>query len=371
MTLRLVLGLICSAYFVFPLFSVAREASEPAAQLLDSGALVAETSIWWIDSSRVLFHGYDQNQGREQSKPIHKDQFRFYLWDIRSNQLTSVARRVSNIICATEQGVAFYAIRGNSDSEWTLFAGRFGSEKDTGVTREQVNSRQAWINPVTCDVHKEPPEWVRLAPKYDDVRFLAAVKPMKDEHGFIYVAPGGTNSGVNRGEYEVILYRESDKKRVMLFQHSDSNARGAVLRLSYVPFMDKYLLSGTTKLVGEGIAPAWLVSPHGDVEYIAPANVPTPGADRYLLTKAGLVFPYLRTKDRLDTTINGLWLIRQGRIERVVVGITRGTTVAPNGCRIAFSHAIHHQAYYDGLENLRRGEVGYTTLKMADLCTLD
>lgn len=345
------------------------ESKRLSVKLKDSEALVEESTIRWLDNTRVFFRGYDQNRIREAGQPIHTNQFSFHIWNVRSSRLTHVDRKMSSLLCVAEGKVAFYAPNPEKPSDdWVLFVGKYGSEKNTRVTRQEVNSRQAWLNPLSCEIHKTEPPWVRLAPTYDDVKFLAATKPMKEEHGFIHVAPGGTNSGVKQGAYEVILYRAADGKKITLFQHSDDNARGVALRLTYVPFIDKYLLAGTTKLVGEGIAPAWLISPSGNVDAIAPTRVPTPGADSYLPTKIGLLYPYVRTSNRLDTTVNGLWLIRGRQIQRIVVGMVRGGTVSPDGCRVAFSHAIHHQAHYGGLENLNKGEAGYTTLKMVDLC---
>lgn len=368
--LRFAIGVITSLLIGYTVQGNGSETKNFSADLTDSDALVDDIPMWWIDNHRVFFRGYDQKQRRDSEQPIYTNQYSFYIWDTRSNRLKRVDRPMSNLQCVNEGRVAFYAPDPEqTNGDWVLYVGKYGSEKNTKISRQEINARRAWLNPVSCRIHKTEPPWIRLAPRFDDVRFLAATKPMKEEHGFIYVGPGGSNSGIKQGEYEVVLYRAQDGKNVTLFQHSDDNARGIVLRLSYVPFIEKYLLAGTTKLIGEGIAPAWFVSSSGDVEPITPSKVPTPGADNYLPTRVGLIYPYIRVTDRLDISVNGIWLIRGDQIERIVVGIVRGSIVSPDGCRAAFSHAIHHQAHYEGLASLRRGGFGYTTLKMVDLCS--
>ncbi len=342
---------------------------EANVKLIDSNALVDDTSLQWLDNRQVFFRGFKQGGALNDRKPIRTNLYSLHIWDVVSNRLTRVSRMMSNLLCASDGNVAFYAPDPKLPTgDWVLFVGKYGSERNTGITRQAVNSHRAWLNPISCETHTTEPLWIKLSPSYDNVKFLAATKPMKENHGFIHVAPGGTNSSTKQGEYEVIFYRASDGKKITLFQHSNDEARGVALRLSYVPFIDKYLLSGSTKLVGEGIAPAWLISPTGNVQAISPATVPTPGADNYLLSKAGILYPYTRIAGRLDTTLSGLWLIRGREVERVIVGIVRGPVVSPDGCKVAFSHAIHHQAHYGGLENLSKGEAGYTTLKMIDLC---
>ena len=337
--------------------------------LLDSNALVSDLSIWWIDDRRVFFQGYDQNKKSQSGGPWTRDLYAFYVWDTQSNKLARLEKPMSNLVCVNGGLVAYFAPdTGAPTSDWVLYIGKWGQEKKTSVTRSDINAKRVRLNPVSCRVHETDPEWAQFDKVDEDVRFMWAVKPLREEHGFLRVARGGEISGERKGTYELALYSPTRRNPISLLQHSDDRARGLGLRVAYVPFLRNYLLQGTPSTLNRDITPAWLLSPTGELRSIAPATSPTPGIDDYFPVKDGVLFPYTSVTDHIDTSMIGAWLIRKSGIDRLVAGVVQNLAVAPSGCRVAFSHAIHWKAHYDGLASLRQGGRGYTTLKMLDLC---
>jgi len=330
-------------------------------RLFDSNALLSDSAtIWWLDDHRLFFLGQDQGKNKT-AKTWKVEDYQFLVLDLQKNKISPVNRQMTDLLCAEAGKVAFFALDpASNQGDWVLHIGVFGAEKATRVTRKDLSVRRAWLNAVSCRLHRSEPPWVRFANETG----LDAL-PLKEEHGFLYVGPGGIVSGHKQTDYEIVL-RSPDGRQTVVAQHNNPNGRH--LKASYVPFLRQYVINGTRSNLDKDIAPGWLMTPGGKAEEIALHRPPVPSIYLYRPTRIGVWISASDPMRATDDSAQGAWVIQDSFAKRIVSGVVRQEAVSPNGCKIAFSHASSWKAHYDGIRNLREGGIGYTTLKVANVC---
>jgi hypothetical protein len=135
--------------------------------------------------------------------------------------------------------------------------------------------------------------------------------------------------------------------------------------VNYLPFADKYLVSGISNSTSN-LPPAWYLKPNGDVERIVVPIGPWNSA-KYFGVRPGLFLVSGNAKGIDDPGYAGGYLVAGGSINKVASGNLRQLSVSPDGCRLAFIFSRSQKDQAAGYRAWKDGSPG-NTVHMLDLC---
>ncbi len=327
--------------------------------LLDSG-IEADSSAGtpgpvWIDNDRVVFFGEDPRK-RIPGKPLagpssgprspnsQEDQF---VWNTTQNSLRRTPRLMSNL-CAHKGMVSFVTEEPPKSRNRFWYYGPWGKEKK----HTYLDIHWYWRNPHSCKYYDIEPAWKRWARERQ-----RATAPLLESHGFIDL---GAITTTDRSRW--ILVVPGDPPSQVPIKSLWGALQPEVPR-TYVTHEDAYTFSSSRKPVD-----GYLLKGNGDLFKAAFPQDSPPSNGAMLYTKKGFFYYSLATKNDRDTSTIGGYLLEGEKLTRVVVGTLFAPGVSPDGCKLAFGHAVSDKAHYDGIAARQRGGLGNTTVKMINVC---
>lgn len=287
----------------------------PPYKMVDSGFPVDVVSkdIYWVDDTRVLFRGvvlatYDRGLRAA------------YVWDTRQNKVEPYSDSQKGLASfCSHNGYVSYIWQGK------LYAGMFGSE---------VQVPGSYRNPHSCKPYADRPP----------------AMPLLEEHGWLDVS----------GPSTIVLRRDGNSPGV------ETSIPKQPIEVRYLPWAKQYLVIGKSEANAK-TAPAWYLRPDGSsTEVKWPAGEWQASPD-YLATRMGLLV-WARQGADPKTALYGHFLLRGGVATRIAQGnYWKGTSVSPDGCKIAFRHALNRDDEKRGYAEWKAGRPA-NTLRMIDVC---
>jgi len=287
----------------------------PPYTMVDSGFPVDVVSkdIYWIDDDRVLFRGV--LLGSERGLLVMAQ-----VWDTKQNKVDAYGNSQKGLqsFCANN-GYVSYMWQGK------LYAGTFGSEVEIQAARR---------NPYSCKPSAAAPAGV----------------PLLDEHGWLDVS----------GSHVVL--RNSTAAAV----ETAIPKQAGPIEVAYLPWAKQYLVTGNAGANAK-TQPAWYLRPDGSTTEVKWPAGEWQAASLYLATRQGLLV-WARQGADPKTAVYGHFLLRGGVATRIAWGYYwRGTSVSPDGCKIAFRHAVNREDEKRGYAEWKAGRTA-NTLRMIDVC---
>lgn len=331
---------------------------EPRYPIKDSKIpLDEQTHPVWLNNSQVIFMGYELDPANppKQVGLAWEIPRGVYVWDLEKG---TAARDHNwdgtNSWCVSGEVRSYHRLRPGTGKGYDLVEGRVGEE--------QVLSLPAkWSNRISCrHYYTSLPYW---RPEGKKTRSI----PLREEHGYLDF---GLPSRADPSKASPVLLYPPDQKNPKPLPFTGEQAR---FHIAYFEFADVYLLEGQRETTYA--TRIWLLKPDGTV---TKALEPTGkawermGWGGYYLTKKGLFLSGGRG-DYASVGTRGGYLIRSAgeTPSRLIAGSVRSEAVSPDGCKVAFVHALHSQAEADSVKALREGKPGTRTLQMIDLCIGD
>ena len=160
----------------------------------------------------------------------------------------------------------------------------------------------------------------------------------------------------------MVLFRDAKSPAVDI---SIPRQSGPV-EVQYIPWAKQYLVIGNAG-PGAKTYPAWYLRPDGSTTEVKwPAGEWQASAD-YLATRRGLLV-WARQGADPKAYVYGHFLLLGGVATRIAHGnYWKGTTVSPDGCKIAFRQALNRDDEARGYWEWKAGRVA-NTLRMIDVC---
>ena len=314
-----------------------------------------QTHPVWLNNSQVIFMGYELDQANppKQVGLAWEIPRGVYVWDLEKG---TAARDhnwdETNSWCMSGEFRSYHRLRPGTEKTYDLVEGKVGEE--------QVLSLPAkWSNRISCRHYYTPlPYWRHEGKKTRSI-------PLREEHGYLDF---GLPSRADPSKASPVLLYPPDQKNPKQLPFTGEQVQ---FHIAYFEFAGVYLLEGHRETTYA--TRIWLLKPDGTV---TKALEPTGkswermGWGHYQLTKHGLFLVGGKGKyDQVGTT--GGYLLADDEPKRLIPGFVRNASVSPNGCKIAFVHALHSQAEADSVKALRQGKPGTRTLQMIDLCKGD
>ena len=284
----------------------------PPYTMVDSGFPVDVVSkdIHWIDDDRVLFRGV--LLGSERGLLVTAQ-----VWDTKQNKVEPYGNSQKGLqsFCGNN-GYVSYLWQGK------LYAGTFGNE---------VEIPDSQRNPHSCKPGALPG------------------LPLLEEHGWLDV------SGSN-----IVLQRNSTAIETAIPKQAGP------IEVAYLPWAKQYLVTGNAGASAK-TQPAWYLRPDGSATEVKwPAGEWQASSD-FLATRMGLLVWARRGADP-KTALYGHFLLRGGIATRIAYGnYWKGTSVSPDGCKIAFRQALNREDEKRGYAEWKAGRPA-NTLRMIDVC---
>lgn len=312
--------------------------------------------INWIDNDRVLFKGVVLGTYKEHGPyPPNYSGYGLletaYIWDVKKNEVTPYGN--------SQKGLRnFCGHKGYVSYEWEgkIYAGKFGEEKEVPNVTAFV-----WRNRFSCKVHPDGGEFL----KWREKNKRHAIQ-LLEEHGWLDGGPAIGTAPMEefRKPRNLILYKDarSAGKEIPIPVRVNNHTRV----IAYLPWVDQYLVKGDW---GNSLKvdPVWYLSPKGDVTGVRWPEGEWTASPLYVPTRVGLL-AWASKRTGPDSFLRGHYLIRDGKATQVAVGyFWKGTTVSPDGCRIAFRHALNSKDEALGYQAWKAGGVA-NTLRMIDVC---
>lgn len=336
------LGLCCFLSIIF----AACEAKEPADSspypILDSGVWAgtsdATANIYWIDNNRVLFKTVKDNNKRL----AYQGPFNLSIWEIGKGvtPYTPFAHRVDACL---RDGIFRYTLEDEQKNK-KVFYGKFGEEKP--VTPPKMLYPYDLMN---CRIADNP----EIVAKRQNNR---AIIPLLDRHGYL-------DRGVLRGEESLketptALYRPGQREAIKLPIRIGS--------VKYYAFKDAYYIEiGASAITGKP-ATTWWLYPDGRVEEVRLPTGPwgTGFSAHAIPLRIGFFMVSHAYMSGRDSGLAGGYFLQGEKFVKVINGSIRGPDVSPDGCKVAFSHVLYHDA-----DIASSNDPTLRTLKLINFCT--
>jgi hypothetical protein len=135
---------------------------------------------------------------------------------------------------------------------------------------------------------------------------------------------------------------------------------------AYLPWADEYLVVGRW---GSNLKPnpAWYLNSKGEVKEVKWPEGEWTASAPYVPTRVGLL-AWASKRTGPDSFSRGHYLIKDGKATQIAVGyFWKGTAVSPNGCKIAFRHAVNSKDEALGYQAWKAGGAA-NTLRTIDVC---
>ena len=326
---------------------------EPRYPVLDSKIPVDEqTHPVWLNNNQVIFMGYELDPAKppKQVGLAWEIPRGVYVWDLEKGTATRAHKwDGTNSWCVSGEFRSYHRLRPGTDKSYDLVEGKVGEE--------QVKPLPAkWSNRISCrHYYTALPYWRQEGKKTRSI-------PLREEHGYLDF---GLPSRADPSEASPVLLYPSDQKNPKQLPFTGEQVR---FHVDYFEFADVYLLEGHRETTYA--TRIWLLKPDGTVtKALEPRGKAWErmGWGHYQLTKGGLFLVGGAGKyDQVGTT--GGYLLMGDEPKRLIPGFVRNGVVSPDGCKIAFVHALHSRAEADSVKALREGKPGTRTLQMIDFC---
>ncbi len=350
--LVLALGLLTAAMSVAALGASPAAAPTPVDpapwKVVDSGFSAVDRQIEsvWIDNDRVLFRGVDvaATARADSQKPV----YRMYLWNVRTNSIAPYTDRWISEICV-DGALTTYAVS-NPDSR-IIYSGKLGEEV---VVRYGDTSR---INSFDCGILEYATQKPAWANERMDVQIL------RKGHGYLVSTPPYAAGKPNPDPPRIRLVTDSGAEKTL-----DIDPRSSAYPVSWSPVAQKYVLTDTRTERYWNVV--WLLDPAGNVERVDLPRLDWSRPKAIHAIRDGFLLEIGTTSSSTSKSPgnSGIYVVRGGRLQRVMSGYTYALSVSPDGCRIAFGiiqgSSLEHAA---GYRAWRRGEHA-NTLRHVDLC---
>lgn len=236
------------------------------------------------------------------------------IWNVATNEVIEAKGLPRRTFCYVDGYISYTRI----DGDYTVYvAGQLGQEKEVARRRARAEGKQLpldglrYQNRFNCQwfIH----ERVGKALKY----------PLLDEHGFIEVEDDGRR---------LVFFPKRDVASVTLpFSYDD------VQRAIYVAALGVYVVPENI-LGSSSRRPLtfWLLTPNGGLRReTIPAGPLSGVSHRFHASRAGIVVWSRGQIGRGDDNYAGVYLVRSNEAVRILSGLSNGSDVSPNGCRIA------------------------------------
>ena len=303
--------------------------------MVDSGFPVDVVSkdIYWIDEDRVLFRGVVLAPGRGPLETAH-------VWDTKQNKVEPYGNSQKGLrYFCSNKGYVSYVWQGK------IYAGAFGKEEAVAAARPMDSFSQR--NPYSCKPYaglSEFDSWRKQSGR-------AGVQ-LLEEHGWLDVS----------GSSNIVLYRDSKSPVV----ETSIPRQAGPIEVRYIPWTNQYLVTGNTGSGGKTY-PAWYLRPDGSSIEIKWPDGEWQVASDYLPTRRGLLV-WARKGTDPSTYVYGHFLLRGGAATRIAWGYYwKGTSVSPDGCKVAFRHSLNREDEARGDGEWKAGRPA-NTLRMIDVC---
>jgi hypothetical protein len=180
----------------------------------------------------------------------------------------------------------------------------------------------------------------------------AVVVPLLEEHGWLDVS----------GPSNIVLFRSSGSPGV----ETSIPRQAGRIEVRYIPWANRYLVIGNAG-PGAKVYPAWYLRLDGSTTKVKwPPGEWQASAD-YLATRRGLLV-WARQGAEPKAYVYGHFLIRAGVATRIAPGFYwTGTSVSPDGCKVAFRQALNKEDEARGYREWKAGRPA-NTLRMIDVC---
>jgi hypothetical protein len=314
--------------------------------------------INWIDNDRVLFLGVVLGTYRPDG--IDGPNYRrglletAHIWDTKRNKVIPYGD--------SQKGLRnFCSHKGYVSYEWEgkIYAGKFGEEKAVPNINNAMHF--AWRNRFSCKLHPGDREFLkwREENKRDAIELL-------EEHGWLDAGPkvGTVPLEELRKPRDLVLYKNaaSAGKEIPIPARIDNDTWVT----AYLPWANQYLVIGRW---GNSLKvnPAWYLSPDGQVTEIEWPEGEWTADPSYVPTRIGLLV-WASKRVAPNSYWRGHYLIKGGTPIEIAPGyFWKGTAVSPDGCKIAFRHALESNDEALGYQAWKAGGVA-NTLRMINVC---
>jgi len=309
--------LLAAVLLAAPALSALAQALPPY-KMVDSGFPVDVVSkdIHWIDEDRVLFRGV--LLGSERGLLVTA-----YVWDTKQNKVEPYGNSQKGLysFCGNK-GYVSYLWQGK------LYAGAFGSE---------VEIPHAQRNPYSCKPYPGVP---------------AGRVPLLEEHGWLDVSGS-----------DIVLHPNASAPAV----ETAIPRQAGPIEVTYLPWAKQYLVIGNAGADAKTNPAAWYLRPDGSTTEVKWPPGEWQAASSYLATRRGLLV-WARQGADPKTAVYGHFLLTGGVATRIAWGyFWRGTSVSPDGCKVAFRHAVNREDEKRGYAEWKAGRPA-NTLRMIDVC---
>lgn len=331
----------------------------------DSGMWAEPTAyadIYWIDNNRVIFRSA---RGKDK-RPLAGESFDLTVWEIGkgttmyANDVVPVQGPLGRF-CYNSEGTIFYPLKQRDAQGNELYKyGELGRERlfarssDAKTVFDKMNCR-------VLDVDTMMKE-----------RKGRALDLLLTRHGYLDV---GAVSGKESLENNPIVFHRADGSSIQLPVRRAE--RGTLY--GYFPFKDAYFFQGSLELGRPSdIAKLWpsgtrqifyWLYPDGRIEPVflrgeswPDGKVPNFGIRKFMPLRDGFFLRYGSAKGPKDPGTAGGYLLRNGKLTRIISGHLSSITVSPDGCKVAFVHLPYPDADLVA-------DPAPIRLKAADLCT--
>jgi hypothetical protein len=296
--------------------------SGPKYPIVDSGYTrvpgTLSKSLYWIDSRRVLFHGY--REGADSTRPAQSgDRSSLYVWDTMENVVTPYAYSGPLEYFCLKDGYVRYVI--HRDDKGYARRGKLGEEREAVLLPEPEDpDLVVRVNPHNCR------EYRRIdLPRRKSFSFL----PLREEHGY-----WGFDDSRERDKPLLLLNRDATKLVALPIEAQEGR------RIRYSAYAEGYVISRITGLAELRDRPTkvWLLYPSGRVDTIPIPKGPWTAHDAgYVPTRAGLIMTSRGLTAGAGPGVAGIYLVNGDHVEKILPGLIEDIDVAPDGCKVAFS----------------------------------
>jgi len=177
--------------------------------------------------------------------------------------------------------------------------------------------------------------------------------PLLEKHGWLDVS----------GSSKIMLHRDAASPAI----ETAIPRQAGPIDLAYLPWANQYLVIGNAGANAKTNPAAWYLRPDGTTTEVKWPPGEWRAASTYLATRRGLLV-WARQGADPKTAVYGHFLLTGGVATRIARGyFWRGTTVSPDGCKVAFRHAVNRDDEKRGYAEWKAGRAA-NTLRMIDVC---
>lgn len=289
-----------------------------AIESFDTG-LSAKNVAFWLDDNRVLFPGFTPASAGEEKKHARKPVL--YVWDERSRTArihTDIAE--GSYVCSVD-GYVSYMVR--KDGVQYLREGKLGEERERRWIPPTA-LRKVDINDITCK-------------EFD----FGAADKIYPEFLFIPLRDGDGYYGWNREESRLgvaskpVYYLAAGPQRRPVRLPVEGND---LVRVFYSPYFKGYAFECLPSRRDDStVGDVWVVGLDGGIKKFTVPAGPWMGATVWMVpARSGVVMSSLASGlGKRKPGAAGVYLVRDGRVKRLLEGFPAQPAVSPDGCKVA------------------------------------